>query len=692
VIDRAISRCADVIMERLDTISNTEIPVHIPSPSRGWNTSTLLQRFDEDNAWRFHLHGKGFVGPLCRTIFHIQKTTYPSSFIILPYKLVKDSKGGLGLESSKAAKIAMEFASYLSGLTSPKNIVHVLDEKIDQFLGSDLVDKMNRENRESQRKRKEYFTEFLKLYENQPAYFYFIDDCTGIPIVDDTNGIYPLVVTDAVEVVEKVFPLMLSGMILMRGEKALSILASVLLDENIKLVLPHWIEAAKDLVGYASSPESTKPSLKNLLPLREKLIDFFQYGATETIATERFKNGGLSSEWVVEISLIKMVVEMHDSRHRYCGLSQRKSSSQILWTQNLEREIIQEFPSQIEFMTPMALKAYLSETDLKSRNESKTLRTDMSRNDSEYKQLFDEMGLSNGSIKIANGRDNSSSSGEYTDYTSEDNMPGMIITMSERKNARSVTSQLSDHHHQLDHLLQRKTISRKNGESVRSSSLSNSDDSFDLRSVLKLQFQLDEQESKLELLRQKVSDLDTAGDQMIRQEEKITNMIGEILNQKDEILQNSTRDGLAKARALMMRICELEDRVLCREVEVGQLKNDVSLFQLEASDRSASRCADGTNSSSRNSAARKVNPADEHSVSPDEDINSVELNSVFRGRREAYFVQDDNGSIFRGKHQAYSVQDGDDGDSTVGNSTMYNSSFDGYSAGLDGYPAGMLNR
>ena len=72
---------------------------------------------------------------------------------------------------------------------------------------------------ELQSKQKEYLSRFLNLYEDGPAYFDFIDEYTGVPIVDKEDGHYPLIIHEADDVVRKVFPLMLTGMILMRGEK-----------------------------------------------------------------------------------------------------------------------------------------------------------------------------------------------------------------------------------------------------------------------------------------------------------------------------------------------------------------------------------------------------------------------------------------------------------------------------------------
>lgn len=645
VIDRAVPSCADAIMERLDKISKTEIPVRAQRLSTSLNMpvrSSVLSQFDEDISERFRLHGQGFVGPLCRTIFNITETVYPSSFVLLPYKLVKDAEGRLGLESSQAAKVAMKFAEFLSDLTTPNNIIDTLDDKIYNTLGEDLVDDMNRASRESRSKR---FSEFLELYANEPAYFYFIDDCTGVPIVDERNGVYPLIISEAAEMVEKVFPMMLAGMILMRGEKAISILVDVLLDDKIKLVLPHWIEAAKDLIGYTLTPNgySTKPPLEGLLPLREKLINFVNYGPTENEAIREFQSGGLSNEWVVEISLVKMIIEMHDPRHYFCDLSQERATTQILWTH--ESDIVNDTLNRIDFKSPKTLKNMLY-----GNNESHSPNVLHTKDTYGDNPGYEE-------------RDSGYSSGEYTDSTSEDERPGMIITTTKMDNSEiSKSDESSDRARDSD--------SSYSQREELESALQFNDDSFNLDSVVKLRVQLDEQEAKLHSLREKVSYIDTAGEELEQREENISSMIDEIANQKD-ILESPSKDGLEKAKALLLRICELEDRVLCREVEVGQLKNDVSFFQLEASDRTESRrFNDVSLSSSDHSAARSADetsdPREEEMQPRDDDIKSVESDHALNLNQVSGLIAED--------------------DSTVGNSTMYNSSIEGYSTG---YSAGM---
>jgi len=637
VIDRANPSCVDAIMERLNKISRSHIPVRVKRTSTNSNVrSSVITQFDNEISKRLRLHGQGFVGSLCRTIFNISETDYPTSFVILPYKLVKDTEGRLGLESSEAAQVAMKFAEFLADLTTPKSVIDTLDHKVYQTLGESLVDEMNRASRES---RQENFSEFLELYKNDPAYFYFIDDCTGIPIVDESNGIYPLLISDATETVEKLFPMMLSGMILMRGEKALSILSDILLDDSIKFVLPNWIEAAKDLIGFSMAPhdDSSTPRVQGLFPLRKDLVIFIENGPTENEVLEKSRRSVIENEWTVETSLLKMIVEMRDSRHYFCGLSQQRATKQALWTH--ESDVFDDI-HQIDFQSADSV----IRTILDERHSPKTLMKRGLPNDGDHES------------------ESEYSSGQYTDFTSEDEMPGMVITAGNMNETERVESDTSDH--AMDSASYSEQAVQPN---------SRRDPSFDLDGVVKLRVELDEQEAKLNDLREKISYLDTAGDELEQRDEKIGSMIDEILNQK-EVLETPSKDGLEKAKALLLRICELEDRVLCREVEVGQLKNDVTFFQLEASDRTESRrlSEDGSSSnhdSAAGAAAESLGPRTEEmpQVARDEDINSIDSGSVVNLNR---------------------ILGVPDEESTEGNSTMYDSSIDGYSD--TGYSTGML--
>ena len=108
------------------------------------------------------------------------------------------------------------------------------------------------------------------------------------------------------------------------------------------------------------------------------------------------------------------------------------------------------------------------------------------------------------------------------------------------------------------------------------------------------------------------------------------------------------------------------------EVEVGQLKNDVTVFQLEASDRTNSRRATEYSSSTHSGVGRSSHESVPPQTPPrDEDINSIESGPAVNLNRILGVPEDD--------------------ESTVGNSTMYDSSIDGYSA-VGGYSEGMLRQ
>jgi hypothetical protein len=83
-------------------------------------------------------------------------------------------------------------------------------------------------------------------------------------------------------------------------------------------------------------------------------------------------------------------------------------------------------------------------------------------------------------------------------------------------------------------------------------------------------------------LREKISAIQEAELDLLKQEERVGEMISRINNENDNLFESPTNQGLSNARSLLIRICELEDRVLCKEVEMGQLNNAISCFYLQA--------------------------------------------------------------------------------------------------------------
>jgi hypothetical protein len=60
---------------------------------------------------------------------------------------------------------------------------------------------------------------------------------------------------------------MIPGVILMRGEKAISAIAEILLNPHLSSSQKHWVETAKDVAGYMFSPQNewTSSYVQNLL-------------------------------------------------------------------------------------------------------------------------------------------------------------------------------------------------------------------------------------------------------------------------------------------------------------------------------------------------------------------------------------------------------------------------------------------
>jgi len=381
------------------------------------------------------------------------------------------------------------------------------------------------------------------------------------------------------DTVRRVLPLMICGMILMRGDKALSVIANVILNENVQLVQDHWIDAARDLVGYLYSPQTewTPSFLNDLRPLRAKLVEFVEQGASENAPS--ISPEGLSSEWVVELSLIKMIVEMHDSDHTLSGLKPRRSGRKVLWT------------CEAAFLDPDS-KEHLFQMDFKSLEELKEQSDELEEDELEALHRKNQTKKKHNSEGDVAGDDSSPNS---SDSESCDEAYGLLFQELAFANTNESDKSSSDQHRSSDELLEPwipeppRIVRRKMryASATEPISLLNFDDAgLDLDEVLQLRILLDEQEAKLDFLREKVEDLEDHEDEFLEGEERLGEILDEVNSQKDILMLNHhPNKGLSSARRLLLRICELEDRILLREVEVGQLKNDVTLFQIEANNK-----------------------------------------------------------------------------------------------------------
>eukprot|EP00934_Nitzschia_sp_Nitz4_P004904 Nitzschia sp. Nitz4//scaffold138_size62050//10919//15553//NITZ4_006383-RA/size62050-processed-gene-0.44-mRNA-1//1//CDS//3329535752//4894//frame0 len=589
LITIALSKCVEAVQDRLDEIASTEVAVPMASLAFGYASGkriSFLRNWDEAISSRYCLRGRGFVGSLCRTIFNIMEISFPTNFVLLPYKLVKDEDGRLGLESAEAATVAMKFADCLMHLTDAEKVLHFLEKKSLRFNSTSLGVRVSQDWDRVEAETKEYVMKLLNLYAGQPAYMYLLDEYTGVPLVperDDDDGTYPLVVSEATETIRKLLPLMISGMIVMRGEQALPVLAQVLLNENIRMVQGHWIEAAKDLVGYLYSPQTewTSSFLQDLRPLRSKLVDFIERGVSADAPSSG--SNGLSSEWVVEMSLLKMLVEMHDPEHTLSGLQARRAGLQVLWTVDsafldpnskkhlfrLEFKSLSELKEQSEELEEQNLlrKSEKQENDSDSDEDSDYDDSDQSTSSNTSSSTFD---LLYGPLSLQHqlGVMEYSNSGENSGSSESPELAGLLSYGEPQFVAEPPP------------ITRRKLHYASMTEPI--SLLNFGEDDMDLDDVLQLRILLDEQEAKLDFLRDKVGDLQVAEMELLEQEDRLGEMLASVNNQKDFLNLGPTNMGISSARKLLMRICELEDRVSCGEVEVGQLRNDITCFGLEA--------------------------------------------------------------------------------------------------------------
>lgn len=562
IMDSALDVCAVAIENRLAEIKRNLVPVPMDTlSSTSRQRCFFLREWEERAAEEYCLRGRGFIGVLCRTLFNIHEVSFPTSFVLLPYQLVKDEEGRLGLESAEAAAIAMKFADTLLQLTDPQKVLHFLEKKVMRYHSTSLGVESSPEWDRVEAKTRKDVSQMLSLYASGKAYLYFIDEYSGVPIVPDDHeqSAYPLVISDAMDTVRRVLPLMMSGMILMRGEKALSVIANVLLNGNISMVQEHWLSAAKDLLGYLYSPQTewTTSFLNDLRPLRAPLVELIQAGPSDDAPV--LSAEGLASEWVVELSLVKMLVEMYDASHSLSGLRPRRADQQVLWTRDAAF---------------LGTSKELFQMDFKSLESLK-----------EVSEELEEKGLT----KIKGNTDSSSDDEEEFNFEKDSSVDfyGLLF----REFAYSLPSQERERSEQNPDdiacfVAEPPPIARKRWRPLFPSPapLIKFDEYYgdaDLDDVLKLRILLAEQEAKLEYLHDRMLDAQLAGMELLEEEDRLTDLMDDSHRQTDR-LEDAPSPGLTMARKLLLRICDLEDRVRFNQVQVGQLNNEVTCFQLES--------------------------------------------------------------------------------------------------------------
>ena len=611
VLDAAPKEVRRVLLHRLSSLQDNEVA--IPSsefgtdPSLLYMNSPVLLDWSETFASQHQLYGQGHAAIMCRHLFGIDELDFPTSFILLPYQLIRDvDTGTLGLSSQEDVEKAMRFADCLMDLTQADAIVHLLQQKASRAEGGSLVGtttKQGMEWKEMHRSIKKDIEALTSLFqESGTGYFYFLDEATGAPIVNASSsssagrGVYPIKVNDPATMVSKILPLLVSGMMLMRGtEKALSIIGSILMHSSIQNHPAPWKEVAKDLVAYLFSPQTewTEGVVQELFPQREGLLEFL-----EVERTDKFNRNSKNSPhgtWAVELSLVRMLVEMNDHKSSYSGLQAVKAGGgRVLWTKTDDARSSKLLHYQIRTIDSLRAEAQdgllSSDDDDDSKDASAASSKDTSSSKDSttrltgYEQLFGDLALT--TTVYRNGSDADASD---EDSENDDSVGGTQQPLTSIQDIQTQTKELME-----ELLMKPKRIMSTYATAAEPISLLDFDDDnselYGLDDILQLRIQLDEQEVKLEFLSEKLSMLKVDEKDLLRQEEKISRLLQDCHDRQRLLLErhearhgSSQKSGLQQARALVLRLCELEERVLCREIEVQQLNMEIKAFQIEAS-------------------------------------------------------------------------------------------------------------
>ena len=182
---------------------------------------------------------------------------------------------------------------------------------------------------------------FLSLYTSNIGYLYLLDERTGVPMIKnscDGPSTYPIIISNAYATVDKLLPLMQMGMTLMRGEVALKVLGQVICLGANTIPPRSWVGASQDIAKlmYSGQREMhlSDEEKENLMILRDKLAE---YASAMSMKVQKeglgFEDG---SEWVVEMSFFRTVLEKFDSRRSYAGLKPIKDHGRVIWTRQVE--------------------------------------------------------------------------------------------------------------------------------------------------------------------------------------------------------------------------------------------------------------------------------------------------------------------------------------------------------------------
>ena len=566
-------------------------------------------------------------GLMLKEVFNVRETLHPSSFIILPYKLVTGANGSLTLEDPTSASMALKFAQYLLEMTHPAYLVHQLEKKAIQHATYKVPAPQMEQWTLTEEKHRNIQREFVDVYRTGPGYLYLLDEKDSIPIIkgEKDEKYYPIRIEDPVGTVRRMLPLMLMGMVHMRGRKSLSILGNTIV-EGGPSVPDRWVVTAEtilELLAVDISDQDTAVSAA--ISCRDDLQQFVDTARRGDLQ-RRSSTTEDGYEWVVELTLLKIVLERSDIRRSFAGLTPiSMQTGEIVWTKSkinlpshseqrsgsfdadshgetqsspsddLER-LLGDFSSDKGGVVALkTIDGSVSEDDHQLRQTS-TMRQ---KTPSLSKSICSTESLQSlGSTKSASQEKfNWSDASTSNDTQSESAWKRLVLS-----DTGELDLILRDSHSQSNRLPPVSCISvaswpssgdsKGSGQSIQSSQCVTKNESRNWR------YQLEKQEALLEHIRDKLAVLDMSDeDQLSLCGEALIDDISQHLNTYDataatacygdgEVNDLEIDEEEDTTKKLLLRLCELEERLLSREIDLEQIKLELHNFELEAVSRS----------------------------------------------------------------------------------------------------------
>ena len=316
ILHTAQPECAQVIQARLDRKLTKEC--REPSSSshksrlKQGSQRSILKHGRENKKLSYIVNDTLCKNALCREVFNIREETIPTNVVLLPYELKKNEDGSLGLGSGSSAVVAIQFASCLTELTEPWHVNHLLEKKARDCLGYRLSPERAIDFQSLELRSRNMEQRLLNLFEGK-GFLYVLDENTGrpvVPLLSDSNHFSPLTIENPVEAINHLLPLLLMGMIRMRGEKATVILMQTMMAGK-RSPPERWITISQNIVRYLCSQRNKMKKdaryKSELLFLSESLSNFVLL-TTKRNAKRRCESED-GREWSSEISYLKTILE-----------------------------------------------------------------------------------------------------------------------------------------------------------------------------------------------------------------------------------------------------------------------------------------------------------------------------------------------------------------------------------------------